>query len=295
MMLMEIGPAALVLRGEKDGRDYAFDRETVVSRVEALLADIRGCLPVLKQRAGRIKKTGALPSVARKMIAAASAIDADTLTPMAAVAGAVADELRKSLLQDGLEFLSVNNGGDIAVYNARSRPVVIGIGNIEIGRPTPYRLRIEGLPDFGVATSGFGGRSFTLGLADIVTVVAASASLADAAATYICNNTSVEDPAVLRERAADLDPLTDIPEERVTVKVGALSPQSIREALARGRAAAAGLKKDGRIGEAVLLMRGETATTICASKNIRLEVSDGNPKDRDGNRGCFFGGRKETA
>jgi uncharacterized protein len=275
-MLIDIGPATLVLKGEKGGEEYRFDRSAIAAQVEGILADIRGCLPVLKLRAWRIKKTGALPSVARKMVGAASAIDAQTLTPMAAVAGAVADELKDFLAERGLEFISVNNGGDVAVYNGRPSPVTIGIGNIQRNSPTPYLLRIEGLTDFGVATSGFGGRSFTLGLADIVSIVAASAPIADAAATFICNHTRVEDSSIVRRRAAELDPSTDIPEERVTVRVGALRREQIRKALALGKAAAERLKTEGKISEAVLLMRGETAHTIRDNKNIRLEVRDGN-------------------
>lgn len=275
-MLIDIGPATMVVIGEKGGEEYTFNQGVVAARVEAILADIRECLPVLKLRAWKIKKTAALPSVARKMVAAASAIDAETLTPMSAVAGAVADELKDFLAEEDLEFISVNNGGDVAVYNGRSAPVTIGIGNIREKSPTPYRFRIEGLREFGVATSGFGGRSFTLGLADIVTVVAASAPLADAAATFICNHTSLEDASVVRRRAAEIDPSTDIPEERVTVQIGALSRQKIREALALGKAVAERLKEEGKISEAVLLMRGETSQTIRDIKNIRLEVRDGN-------------------
>ncbi len=274
-MLIDIGPATLVLKGEKDGREYTFDRAAVAARVEAILTDIRECLPVLKERAWRIKKPGALPSVAKKMIAAALAIDAETLTPMAAVAGAVADELKEFLKEDGLEFISVNNGGDIAVHNGFKKQVTVGIGDIRKSNASPYLLRIAGLADFGVATSGFGGRSLTLGVADMVSVVALSPPVADAAATFICNNTSLEDPSIVRRRAADIDPLTDIPEEFVTVQIGPLSTQRVREALARGQAAAERLKREGRISEAVLLMRGETASTIRDSKNIRLEVRSG--------------------
>ena len=39
----------------------------------------------------------------------------------------------------------------------------------------------------GIATSGWRGRSFSLGIADAVTVLAATAAEADAAATVIAN------------------------------------------------------------------------------------------------------------
>ena len=275
-MLIDIGPATLVLRGEKGGKDYRFDRTAVTARVEAILGEIRECLPVLKQRAWRIKNTAALPPVARKMVEAAQAVDAETLTPMAAVAGALADELTEYLKGEGLEFISVNNGGDVAIYNGRQQPVTIGIGDIQKKSPTPYVLRIEGVTAFGVATSGFGGRSFTLGLADTVSVVAPSAPLADAAATFICNHTNVEDASVVRRKAAEIDPSTDIPEEWVTVSIGELSSPRVREALAHGQAAAERLKVAGRISEAVIRLRGKMVTTIAGNENIRLGVKRGN-------------------
>ena len=275
-MLIDIGPTTLVLKGEKNGEDYNFDRQAVTARVEAILADIRECLPALKQQAWRIKNTAALPAVARKMIEAVKGVDAQTLTPMAAVAGAVADELKEYLKKEGLDFISVNNGGDIAIYNGRDKPVIIGIGDIQKNSPTPYVLRVERVTDFGVATSGFGGRSFTLGLADMVSVIAYCAPAADAAATLICNNTNVEDASIVRRKAAEIDPLTDIPEEMVTVHIGALSPHRVRDALARGEEVARRLKREGKISEAVILLRGDIATTIEGDGNMRLEVKRGN-------------------
>ncbi len=102
----------------------------------------------------------------------------------------------------------------------------IGIGDIGSGAPTPYVLKVEGLRSFGVATSGFGGRSFTLGLADIVSVVADSAALADAAATLVANRTFVEAAGVVRRKGRELDPLTDIPDELVTVERGPLDAEA---------------------------------------------------------------------
>ena len=275
-MLIDIGPATVVLEGEKGGKAYRFDRSSVSSRVESILAEVAECLPVLKEKAHRIRQTAYLPRVAQAMVDAVKKIDAASLTPMAAVAGAVAEELKEYLKGEGLEFISVNNGGDIAIYNGRPKPVAIGIGDIKSNRPTPYVLRVEGLTDFGVATSGFGGRSFTLGLADMVSVVAPSAPLADAAATFICNNTNVDDASVVRRKAAEIDPATDIPEEWVTVHIGMLSPERVGEALSHGKEVAERLKGEGRITEAVILFRKGMVTTIEGDGNIRLEVKRGN-------------------
>ena len=275
-MFIEVGPAALVFTGEKDDLAYDFDRAKLRVLVEAILSDIRDYLPVLKQRAYRIRKTVYMPEVARIMVEAAKAIDEERLTPMAAVAGAVSDVLKGYLAAEKLDFISINNGGDISVYSGKKRVVTIGLGDIERYKVMPYSLKIADLSDFGVATSGFGGRSFTLGIADMVSVVARSASLADAAATFICNATAVESDQVVRRRAVEIDPATDIPDEFVTVQVGTLGEALVMESLERGRSAAEKLKRAGVIMDSVLVVRGEMVTTVKEGKNIRLEVQNGN-------------------
>ena len=88
----------------------------------------------------------------------------------------------------------------------------------------------------GIATSGWRGRSFSLGIADAVTVLADRASLADAAATLIAN--AVDLPGSLaRSRAlprAISQPDSDLGERLVTVGVGPLGPSEIEKALEAG-------------------------------------------------------------
>ncbi|HVN22827.1 MAG TPA: UPF0280 family protein [Syntrophorhabdales bacterium] len=275
-MLLDIGPATIVINGEKEGKPYIFDRKPLAEQVERILAEIRDYLPVLKQKAFRIRRSDSLPPVARSMVSAVKAVDEASLTPMAAVAGAVAEQLKDAISDKGLQFISVNNGGDIAIVNRRGRPVGIAIGDMEQGRTTPYVVKVSELIDFGVATSGFGGRSFTLGLADIVTVVASSAPLADAAATFIGNSTNVEANTVERRRAAEIDPATDIADEMVTVHVGNLTGEQVAGALGRGRAVAERLKRQGTISDAVIILKGQMVSTISGNGNIRLEVTHGN-------------------
>ena len=240
------------------------------------LADIGDYLPVLRQRAYRIRNSLVMPPVARSMVEAVKAIDEMTLTPMAAVAGAVADIVKARLVKEEIDFISVNNGGDISVLSRAQRVVRIGIGDIGTGESMPYILKVDGLTQYGVATSGFGGRSFTLGLADTVTVVAPTGAIADAAATLICNKTTVETDQVVRKRAGEIDPCSDIPEEWVTVKIGALNDSLINEALRRGLGCARQLKDCLAILDAVIVLRGRLVTTVVGNKKISLEVEYGN-------------------
>jgi ApbE superfamily uncharacterized protein (UPF0280 family) len=275
-MFLEIGPASLVIIGEKDGKPWEFERERLVQKVKSILGEIREYLPVLKQKAYRIKNTKHMPDVPRKMVEAVKAIDEASLTPMAAVAGSVADAIKDFLKNEGLDLVSVNNGGDISIFNKKGRGLKIDIGDIHTGESSPYMLNIEQLIDYGLATSGFGGRSFTLGLADSATVIAATGAVADAAATFICNCTNTESDQVVRQIASEIDPLTDIPDDKVTIRIGKLNEEDILNALGNGLNIAANIKNQKHIYDAIVKFRGHMVTTINGDNPIKLEVQNGN-------------------
>ena len=116
---------------------------------------------------------------------------------MAAVAGAVADEILEAM-QPARAKAYVNNGGDIARAPARrARRFDAGVVNnpaaADGGRDDPAATA-----SCGVATSGWRGRSQSLGIADAVTVLAADAAAADAAATLVANAVNAEHPAIRR-------------------------------------------------------------------------------------------------
>ena len=274
-MFLEIGPVSLVISGEKDAIPYAFDRYKLEEKIRSILEEIKECLPVLKQKAYKIKNTKHMPDVPRKMVEAVKVIDESSLTPMAAVAGSVADAIKEFLKSEGLDLVSVNNGGDVSIFNKKGRGLRIDIGDIHIGKSSPYMLNIEQLIDFGLATSGFGGRSFTLGLAESVTVIAATGAVADAAATFICNCTNTESDQVVRQKAAEVDPLTDIPDDNVTIRIGKLNETDIFQALENGLNIAANIKKQRHIYDAVIKFQGHMVTTINGDNPIKLEVRNG--------------------
>ena len=278
-MFIEVGPASIVVTGRKGGESCAFDKSEVEGCLVRVLAEIGDWLPVLRQKGCRITRTLNMSPVARSMVEAVMAIDGSTMTPMAAVAGAVADTVKERLLREDIDFLSVNNGGDISLFSRGGRTMRIGIGDIGSGAPVQYVLKIDGIEQCGVATSGFGGRSFTLGLADTATVIAATGAIADAAATMICNETNVETDRVIRKRGAEMDPCSDIGEEWVTVEIGALDDALVGEALDRGIACARQLKERSAILDAVITLRGRLVTTVRGDNNIYLEADHGDQED----------------
>ena len=172
-----------------------------------------------------------------RMVHAVSAFDR-FVTPMAAVAGAVADEILHAMRGAPLTRAYANDGGDIAVHltpGTRFRTAICDHANREIGRidlshAAPYR---------GIATSGRHGRSHSLGIADSVTVLAPSAAEADAAATLIANAVDLPDhPSIRRTTARDLDPDSDLGARPVTTAIGPLTTAETDAALRAGLAEA---------------------------------------------------------
>ncbi len=223
----------------------------------AALADFQGYmrLPVsrLPQR-GRLPRVVARAAGAVRRVAAVSGVD---LTPLAAVAGAVADSAAEAAAALGADRVLVNNGGDIALYLAPGQSAAVGLTS-QPGGPVAHRLTVRGGDGVGgVATSGWQGRSFSPGVADQVGVWAQSAALADAAATALAGLVTLDSPAVERRPARDLDPASDLGATPVTVKVGRLSPSEIQAALDQGQAAAQKLISALPIGGAHLLLAGQ--------------------------------------
>jgi ApbE superfamily uncharacterized protein (UPF0280 family) len=165
--------------------------------------------------------------LALKMIASVQAVGDADLTPMAAVAGTIADAVADFLFQRGMTRVVVDNGGDIAIRSCDGEPVAVGI-RPQVDHPGISHTVVLG-PErtaWGVATSGIGGRSLTRGVLEAATVVAGDASLADAAATAVANASYIADSAVVRKPAEAIDPHTDIAGLDVTVRVDPLAEES---------------------------------------------------------------------
>jgi ApbE superfamily uncharacterized protein (UPF0280 family) len=123
------------------------------------------------------------PEMVRGMAQAAAAVG---VGPMAAVAGAIAEEVGKDLLEFSPEVI-VENGGDIFMKVTKERLVGVYAGDSPFTGKIAVRIHPEDTP-VGVATSsGVVGHSLSFGKADAAVVLASSAYLADAAATALGN------------------------------------------------------------------------------------------------------------
>ena len=195
--------------------------------------------------------------LALKMISSVLAIGDEDLTPMAAVAGTIADEVADFLFELGMTKVVVDNGGDVAIRADREDPVTVGIRPDVNDRAVSYVIGLDpDLRSHGVATSGLGGRSLTRGIASAATVVARTASLADAAATAVANASFLEDEQVLRRPAEEIDPYTDIVGLDITVKVGPLSDEMKNRAVSQSIRRAEDLVQRGVILGAFVAVQG---------------------------------------
>jgi ApbE superfamily uncharacterized protein (UPF0280 family) len=213
-------------------------------------------------------------AVARRMVQACLPFADVFVTPMAAVAGAVADELLAHMTMAApVERAYVNDGGDIAILVTEGQTLGIGVAGEYSRGDVPVingSLRVDAASGIGgIATSGARGRSFSLGIADSVTTLAHNAAAADVAATLVANAVNIESPAVQRRPARELDPDSDLGDRLVTVSIGPMSTREIDTALTRGLERARDYRRRGLVVDAALMLAGRYR--VLGTESVRLE------------------------
>jgi ApbE superfamily uncharacterized protein (UPF0280 family) len=268
---LQYGPIDLIIEafGEPDEVScaYAQARAAFPGILPGLVAE----LGILRQAVN--PQTTVVGRVAGRMVSAVSRHFPAFITPMAAVAGAVADDMLGHLIAGrDLSRAYVNNGGDIAFHLTKGTRFDIGLITRDAAtKHDALAVVSDSERCRGIATSGRGGRSFSLGIADAVTVLAPDAAGADAAATIIGNAVNLDHPAIRRAPASSLDPDSDLGDRLVTVGVDTLSWTAVAEALDRGTSVAASLLQEGLIDGACLSLQGITQITGRFDRRIARE------------------------
>ncbi len=260
---LQHGPIDVVLRAWGASSAVREAYEAAIARFGTILPELAGELAELRKPMS--ERPQVETPVAKRMVAACRPHAGIFLTPMAAVAGAVADEIMETMVEAApLDRAFVNDGGDIAIHLTEGETMEIAVAaDFSPGAIPALNGRItlrdtDGIG--GIATSGAQGRSFSLGIADSVTILARDAASADVAATLVANAVDIDDPAIERRAARELDPDSDLGDLLVTTHVGLLTPERIAEALEAGRARAEQFRRRGLIRDAALAIRGEMVT-----------------------------------
>jgi ApbE superfamily uncharacterized protein (UPF0280 family) len=272
------GPIDVVLKawGKPQGMRAAY--AAAGERFPAILPEL--CDELIALRAPIQEGRAVDGPVARRMVEACLPFSDVFVTPMAAVAGAVADELLAYMTAAApLERAFVNDGGDIAVLVTPGHGMDVGVaGELSRGAIPAIdgSVRVDAASGIGgIATSGARGRSLSLGIADSATILARDAATADVAATLVANAVDVDSPAVRRRPARELDPDSDLRDLAVTISVGALDLAEIDTALARGLERALDYRRRGLIADAALMLQGRSRTLSDRIGGSRLNPTSG--------------------
>jgi uncharacterized protein len=273
---LQDGPIDLIVEANGADAEVRAAYDAAVRRFTGLLDELCAELSELR-RAAHPRHCPLQGVVARRMHAAVAPFARDQfITPMAAVAGSVAEEILGVMRAAAdLRRAYVNNGGDIALHLASGERFSIG----QMDRPDQLGVMRTftvdaGDPSRGIATSGRHGRSFSLGIADAVTVLARTASQADAAATIIANAVDLPaHPNIVRCPANELQVDSDLGPRLVTRGVGRLALNDIAEALAAGETVARTLLADGLIDGAALCLAGEMIAVGVRKPKVRHDAA----------------------
>ncbi|WP_206188427.1 UPF0280 family protein [Parasedimentitalea denitrificans] len=250
---LQHGPIDLVIGADGD-RKVAF--AAAEARFETVLEELVMELPLLQSQITR-HSPSPNGTIARRMDQAIRPHCQTFVTPMAAVAGAVADTVLEAMrVATPIQRAYVNNGGDIALHLGPGQTFVTAMNDHQgqdLGRIDISHASGVG----GIATSGRHGRSLSLGIADSVTVLAKTAAQADAAATLIAN--AVDLPghlAIYRQPASDLQDDSDLGEQLVVTGCDTLSDGDIHAALDAGERRALEMQRENHIITAALYLQG---------------------------------------
>lgn len=249
---LQHGPIDLII-GAQGAREDAF--RAAWNRFASLLDELMAEASSLRKADGFLPRN----RTAKRMFCATARHHPVFVTPMAAVAGAVADTILEAMkVAAPLSRAYVNNGGDIALHLSHNHAFTLAmqdhtaqdLGRINIRAEDPVR---------GIATSARHGRSLSFGIADSVTVLARTAAEADVAATLIANAVDLPNhPAIARMPANQVDPNTDLGTRKVVTHCADLDPEDTSLALRNGLRTAQQMSDKNLIHAAALFLNGQS-------------------------------------
>ena len=257
-LLVDYGPISMVIEAYRNGEPFDEAIQAGGQTAVLKLQELTRVLEIAKTPVPLLGYQKDYPTVLNRMIDAVKSTGEPDVTPMAAVAGTIADEVLYTLINNGATRAVVNNGGDIAIRVGSGKPIRVGvITDLLVGQVSHYIELNDQHRVGGIATSGMGGRSFTRGIASAVVAIAETAAQADACATMLANAINADHPEIIRTRAELIDPQTDIKGQQVTVRVGELDDNTIKHALQAGQHKFFQYKERGLLLGVIMAAKGQ--------------------------------------
>jgi len=256
-LLVDYGPISMVIEAYRNGKPLDEAIQAGAQTAALKLQELTRVLEIAKTPVWLLESKKEYPTTLIRMIEAVKATGELDVTPMAAVAGTIADEVLYTIISHGATRAVVNNGGDIAIRVGSGKSIRVGvITDLFAGQVSHYIELNDQRQVGGIATSGMGGRSFTRGIASAVVAIAETAAQADACATMLANAVNADHPEIIRTRAELIDPQTDIKGQQVTVKVGKLDDNAIKQALLAGQHKFFQYKERGLLLGVIMAVKG---------------------------------------
>lgn len=261
---LDYGPMQMTIYAGRQGEPRTGWAKQAAEYAVEVLGELAAHKETAKKPQALVRVDDSQPPVLNAMIEAVKASGDATLTPMAAVAGTIADLVADYLVELGATKAIVNNGGDIALRLTADETTTVGIAPAIGSWPSHY-LKVSGTDGIGgITTSGLGGRSFTKGIATAAVITASRAATADACATSVANATYAPHPSIKLEYAGAMDPETDIADHLVVSEVGDVPAEVVYAALENGYRRARELYNSGLIKGAALFV-GERGLMLPAT------------------------------
>jgi ApbE superfamily uncharacterized protein (UPF0280 family) len=260
-VLVECGPMRLVIQAwNRDEPQIGPARQAAAESISYLerIARHRSLLSRPWQQIEKYPQD----ELVRQMAISVRTVGDEDLTPMAAVAGTIADAVADWLYKNGMAKVIIDNGGDISVRLRAGETASVGIRPSVTSHHISHIVQLDTARNaWGVTTSGVGGRSFTKGIASAATVLAANASVADAASTAIANECFVDDSSIIQLPAEQIDPDSDLADSDVTLDAGPLSYEKTLEAITAAQQRADNLTQKGLIIGAFIALERQFVIT----------------------------------
>jgi hypothetical protein len=161
-----------------------------IARYRNIVEEYTKDKPPFLEAMGPIVISTPAPSIIERMADAAAAVG---VGPMAAVAGAIAEFAARAVVDETGGECIIDNGGDIFIYSPRTITVGIYAGENPLSGKIGFKIPASRGPIGLCSSSSFLGHSKSFGACDLATVFSPDCALADAAATWGCNQVQTPD------------------------------------------------------------------------------------------------------